>query len=145
VFYKLLVPLWPSFSLSWEFFFYDFVVLYEDVLQQGLWTLVSVSSCAAELLGGFQSVGSVTLHASGPPGDLQTVVSVAQLCCIQRSSWHSFKLCCLQGNRKAGDQLLCAADLLGCLRLWCQLQNCTECRRSSRMAQDMVSSRVQTG
>jgi hypothetical protein len=39
---------------------------------------------------------------------------------------------------------LCAADLLGCLRLCCQLPNCSECRRSSGMAQDMVSSWEQT-
>ena len=34
---------------------------------------------------------------------------------------------------------LCAADLLGCLRLWCQLTKSSECRASSGMAQDMVS------
>ena len=77
-----------------------------DVLQGGLWTVVSVSLCAAELPGGFQSVGSVALHATEPLGDLQTVVSVIQLPCVQRSSWDAFKLWCLQGSRQAGDQLL---------------------------------------
>ena len=39
----------------------------------------------------------------------------------------------------------CAADLLGCLRLWCRLPNSSECSGSSGMAQDMVSSGEQTG
>ena len=33
---------------------------------------------------------------------------------------------------------LCATDL-GCLRLWCQMLCCSECSRSSGMAQDMLS------
>jgi hypothetical protein len=36
--------------------------------------VVSVSVCAAEIQGGFVSVGSVALHATEPPGGLQTVV-----------------------------------------------------------------------
>ena len=56
--------------------------------------MVSVSLCAAELQGGFHSVGSVALHATDSPGSLQTVVSVIQLPCVQRSSWDAFKLWC---------------------------------------------------
>ena len=36
---------------------------------------------------------------------------------------------------------LWAADLLGCLRLWCQLPDSSECSESSGMARGMVSSR----
>jgi hypothetical protein len=55
------------------------------------------------------------------------------------SSCDVFKLviCCSVG--------LYVADLLVCLRLWCQLPNCFECSRSSRMAQDMVPSEEQIG
>ena len=67
--------------------------------------MVSVSLYAAELLGGFQSVGSVALHALDPLGSLHTIMSVTQLPCIQRSSWEAFKLCCLQESRQADDQL----------------------------------------
>jgi hypothetical protein len=42
----------------------------------GIWMVVSVSLCAAELPGDFQSVESVALHAREPQGGLQTVVSV---------------------------------------------------------------------
>ena len=72
----------------------------------------SVSLCAAELQGGFQSVESVDLHVAEPPQCLQNVVLIAQLPCVQRSSWDAFKLWCLQGSRQASDQLLsslCAA------------------------------------
>ena len=41
----------------------------------GLWIVVSVSVCAAEIQGGFVSVGSVALHATKLPGVLQTGVS----------------------------------------------------------------------
>ena len=99
------------------------VVLCEDVLQRGLKTVVSVSLCAAELQGGFQSVGSVVLHSTEPPGGLQTVVSVAQLPCVQRNSWDAFKLWCLQGSIKAGNQLL----------------SCPTHRRSPRLPQTVVS------
>ena len=40
----------------------------------GLWIVVSVSVCAAEIQGGFVSVGSVALHATEPPGGLQKLV-----------------------------------------------------------------------
>ena len=110
--------------------------------------MVSVSLCAAELQGGFQSVGLVALHATEPPGGLQTVVSVAQLPCVQRSSWDAFKLWCLQGNRQAGDQLLscpvCSRSP-GMPQAVVSVANCSECSRSSGMAQDMVSLGEQTG
>jgi len=65
------------------------VLLYEAVLD-GPWVagvnrLVSVSLCAATLQEGFQSFGLVALHATEPLGGLQTVVSVAQLHCVQRN------------------------------------------------------------
>ena len=68
--------------------------------------------------GGFQCVGSVVPTQSTP----------------QRFS--EYDVCC--------SVALCAVDLLGCLRLWCQLPNCSQCSRSSGMAQDMVSSGEQT-
>ena len=40
--------------------------------------MVSVSLCAVELQGGFQSVVSVALHAVDPLGNLQSVGLVAQ-------------------------------------------------------------------
>ena len=104
-----------------------------------LQTLVPFSVCVAEHKEDFQSVWPVLLHALEPPGGLQIAVTLAQLPCVQRSSWDAFKLWCLQGSREAGCSVaLCAADLLGCLRLWCQLPDCSECRESSGMAQDMV-------
>ena len=120
-------------------------------LQGIIWTVVSVPLCAAELPGVFWSVGSLALHATEPLGGLQTVVSVAQLPCVQRSC----------GIFRGVDQLvtsysvaLCASDLLGCPRLWCQTAlrakdllgwseygvNCSECSRSSRMGQVMLPS-----
>ena len=66
--------------------------------------VVSVSLCAAELQGGFHSVGSVALHVTEPLGGLQIVVLVAQVPCVQRNSWDAFKLWYLQGSRQAGDQ-----------------------------------------
>ena len=82
--------------------------LCEDVLQGGLQTLVSVFLCAAELHGGFQFVG---------------LMSVTQLLYVQRSYWDAFKLWCLQGSIQACDVCcsvaLGAAHLLNCLRLWC--------------------------
>jgi hypothetical protein len=73
--------------------------------------MVSVSLCAAELQGSFQSVWSITLHATKLLGDLQTGVSIVQLPCVQKSSWDGFKLWCLQRSRQAGDQLLsCPAN-----------------------------------
>ena len=101
--------------------------------------MVSVSLCAAGFLGVFQSVGSVVLHATEPPRCLQTVVSIVQFPCVQRSFWDEFKLWCLQGSRQAGDQLLIclvysrslgvpqavvsvtlsAVGLLGWYRIWC--------------------------
>ena len=53
--------------------------------------MVSVSLCTADFQGSFQSVGSVALHATEPPGDLQILVSAVQLPCVQRSSWNTFK------------------------------------------------------
>ena len=85
--------------------------------------MVSVSLYASELLGGFQSVGSVALHALDPLGSLHTVMSDAQLPCMQRSSWEAFKLCCLQESRQADDQLL----------------NCPVCSRYPEMPQAVVS------
>ena len=99
------------------------VVLWEAVLQWGLWTVVSFSLCASELQGGFQSVGSVALCATEPPGGLQTVMLVAQLPCVQRNPWDAFKLCCLQGSTQAGDQLL----------------NCAVCSRSPGRSLAVVS------
>ena len=54
--------------------------------------MVSVSLCAAEFQGGFQSFGLVALYATESPGGLQTVLSVAHFSCVQRSSWDAFKL-----------------------------------------------------
>ena len=82
--------------------------------------MVSVSLCDP---GGFQSVGSVALHASQPQRGLQTVVSVSQLSYVKRSSWNAFKLWFLHGNRQAGDQLL----------------SCPVHSRSPEMLQDVVS------
>ena len=62
------------------------VVLWEAVVQGGLWTVVSFSLCAAELQGGFQSVGSVVVDTTEPPGCLQTVVSVSRLPRVQGRS-----------------------------------------------------------
>ena len=42
-----------------------------------LWTVVSLSVCAAELEGAFQFVGSVALHATEILGGLHAVGSVA--------------------------------------------------------------------
>jgi hypothetical protein len=39
---------------------------------------------------------------------------------------------------------LCAEDLLGYLKLGCQMPNCSECNEFCGMAQDMVSSGEQT-
>ena len=103
--------------------------------------MVSVSLCAAEFQGGFQSVVSVSLHAIDSSAGLHTLVSDVQLPSIQRSSWDAFNLWCLQGSIEADYQLLgclvCsrspwmsqasvsvalwAADFLVCLCLWCQL------------------------
>ena len=111
------------------------VVLCEDVLQCCLHSVVSVSLCTAAFQGSFQSDESVALHSTECPGGLLNVVSVALLPCVQRDV---FKLCCFQGIRQSGNQLLscltCSrslvkpvaffvADPLGCLRLWCQLPN----------------------
>ena len=71
-----------------------------------LQTLVPFSVCVAEHKEDFQSVWPVLLHALEPPGGLQIAVTLAQLPCVQRSSWDAFKLWCLQGSRQAGDQLL---------------------------------------
>ena len=61
----------------------EVVVLYGDFLQGDLWTMVSVSQCAAELLGCIQSVRSIALYATEAQGGLQTMVSVAQLPSVQ--------------------------------------------------------------
>ena len=45
--------------------------------------VVSISLCAAELQGDFQSVVSVALLAALPQGCLWTVALVAQLPCVQ--------------------------------------------------------------
>lgn len=75
------------------------VALGIDILQGSLRTMISVSLCTADLQGGFQSVGSVALHATEPLWSLQNVVSVAQLHCVQWTSWDAFRLWCLQGSR----------------------------------------------
>ena len=100
--------------------------------------MVSVSLCAAELQGSFQSLWSVALCAAEVLGGLQTGVGCI---CIQRNYLDAFKLWCLQGSRQTADQLLScpvcnrspgmnqdvvsgtlnAVDLLGCLWLWCQM------------------------
>ena len=59
-----------------------------------LQTLVPFSVCVAEHKEDFQSVWPVLLHALEPPGGLQIAVSLAQLPCVQRSSWDAFKLWC---------------------------------------------------
>lgn len=43
--------------------------------------MISVSLCASELLGGFQFVGALFLHAAEPPGSLQTVFFPSFLVC----------------------------------------------------------------
>jgi hypothetical protein len=58
--------------------------------------------CESKLLGCFQSVGSVALYTVELLRYLQAVVSSGD-----KTSWWTVALC--------------AADLLGCLRLWCQL------------------------
>lgn len=62
------------------------VVLCGSVLQWGIPTVISVSLCATELWGLFQSVGSVTLHVTEPLGGVQTVVCIAQFPSVQRKS-----------------------------------------------------------
>jgi hypothetical protein len=68
------------------------VRLLSFVLQVCLLTVVSVTLCAEEFQGGFQSVGLVALHATEPPGGLWTLVSVAQFAYAWTSSWDAFKL-----------------------------------------------------
>jgi hypothetical protein len=85
--------------------------------------MCSISLCVAELQGGFHSVGSFVIHATEPPGGLQTVVFVAQLLCVQNNSWGAFKLLCLQRSLKAGNQLL----------------QCSVCFRFPEMPQAVVS------
>lgn len=93
--------------------------------------------------GDFQSFGSVALLAIVPPGGLQTV-SIAQLPCVQRTSWDAFKLWCPGCSESPGmspvvvSDALGAADLLGCGI------KCSECKGSSGMPQDIVSSGEQT-
>jgi hypothetical protein len=86
-----------------------------------LHTVVSVSLCAAELLGGFQSVRSVIKHATEILGCLQVVMSsgeqtswwsVAQLPCVQQISWDA------SGCVVSYPTALSAEDLLGWLRIW---------------------------
>lgn len=85
--------------------------------------MISISLYAAELQGGFQSVGSVTLNATEYPGGLLMVVAVAQLLGVQRNSWDALKFCCLQGSRQANDQLL----------------SCSVCSRFPGMLQAVLS------
>jgi hypothetical protein len=60
--------------------------------------------------------------------------SVCQVSCVvfHRASRRSsnYGVCCSVAK--------CTKELLGYLRLWCQLPNCLECRGSSGMTQDMV-------
>ena len=73
------------------------VVLWEDVLDGGLWTVISFSLYAAELQGGFQSVWSFVLHATEPPGGLQTVVGCPVALCTEEP------LGCLQIVLSSGE------------------------------------------
>jgi len=90
-----------------------------------LWTVVSISLCAAELQEAFQTFGSVGLHDTEPPPVLQTVESVAQLPCVQTNSWDTFNPWCpdCSGSPRmslaAVSDAMNAADLLGCLKVWC--------------------------
>jgi hypothetical protein len=79
--------------------------------------VVSVSLCAADLPGVFQSVRSVAFYAT------EAVVSLAQLPCVKRNSLDAFKLWCLQGSRQASDQFL----------------SCPVCSRSPGIPQAEVS------
>ena len=81
------------------------VVLCEDVFQGSLWTVVSVLLCASELQGSFQSVRSIAMHTTEPLGGLQTGVYGPVALCT-KEFLGTFKLWCLQGSRKASDQLL---------------------------------------
>ena len=109
----------------------------EKMFSRGIYCLWFLCPCMQQnSRGGFKSFGSVVLYSTDPPGGLQTVMSIAQLPFIQRSSWDSCKVWCLQGSIQAGNQLLCcivcskspwmsvnlwAVDLLRFLKLWCWL------------------------
>jgi hypothetical protein len=96
-----------------------------------------------------------------PPGGLQTVVFIAQLPCVQKSSWDSFKLWCLQESRQTGLSCpVCSRSPVMPLTVvsvtwlfWVQqifwdgsgyVVNCSEWSGSSMIAQNTLCSEDQT-
>ena len=106
--------------------------------------MVSVSLCVSAPQGGFQSVGSVALHATESMGGLQSVVSVAQLP-LYRSP-PKIPSSCGVATATPGEQpswrsvaKLPYVQWLSWVVLDCGIR-CPECSRSPGMPQDMVSS-----
>jgi hypothetical protein len=141
---------WSSAQISWEAFRLlglqrssPAVVLWETVLYGVLLIVVSVSLCAADLQGGFQSLGSV-MNSVKPLGVLQTVALIAQLPCVPRNTWDAFKLWCFYGSREAGDQLASCHVCRGSsgISSGCGF-SCPMCSGSPGMPQAVVSSRKQ--
>ena len=86
--------------------------------------MVSVSLCAAELQGGFQSVESVAMHATEPQEVFRLLCQFSS-CPVYRGTPGMPSSC---GVFTGADKLviscsvaLCAAELLGYFRWWCQL------------------------
>ena len=54
-----------------------------DILQGGLWTVVSVSLCAADLQGGFQTVWTVVVYTAEPERSSDCGVSCLFALCAE--------------------------------------------------------------
>lgn len=76
-------------------------------------------------------------------GGFQTVVSIAQLPCVQRNSWDAFKLCCPGCTGYPGMPQEVVLNVLSAVVLPVKCSK-AECSRSSPMSQDIASSREQT-
>ena len=77
--------------------------------------MVSVSLCVAELQGGFHYVESGAMHATEPPGSLQTVVPVGQFPVYRGAPGMPSSCGVFRGEDKleiSCSVALCTADLL---------------------------------